>query len=441
MHIVRLILISLITLFLFACGGSQRAPEMESTTGLEAETMERIADLKELIQDEPNKMEWRYQLAQEYQKAGRNMEALTTYEAALAIDPGQSDMKYQYAELCMEMGDKRKAFTSYKEILLGMDGQQYLGRISGKFMDTYKVTPVVSTSSNEAFASYSSDGAKIVFQKHLEGNWDIYEYDRLADNTKRLTFNPSDEENPSYSSDLRTIAYTSTRDDHRTVEYDQKLRDIYIMDLITNREVNLTTNSSNDWLPKYSRDGKFIIFISERSDLRDVDVLDLFSHVFMMEADGSFQLQLTKDNVNDGGAVLSDGENGLVYFDSNRSGDFAIYSMKTDGKNQKQLTFNSGANDVAPDISVDGSKIAFFSDRDGNYELYMMNSDGSNQQRLTSNPADDLNPSISPDGRKILFHSNRLGNYDIFELDLDQRTDAASLTKVVSLIDEAMSRL
>ena len=441
MHFVRLLLISLFAIYLVACGGSQRTPEMESVTATEAESMARIADLKELIQDEPNKMEWRYQLAQEYQKVGQNMEALKTYEEALLIDPGQSDMKYQYAELCMEMGDKRKAFQSYKEILLGMDGQQYFARISGKFMDTYKVIPVLSETANEAFASYSPDGSKILYQKYTDGNWDIYEYDRVAQNNKRLTFNPADEENPAYSPDLRTLVFTSTRDDHRMVEYDQKSRDIYTMDLISNREANLTTNSSNDWLPRFSRDGLFIVFASERSDLREVGVLELNSHIFMMESDGGFQLQLTKDAFNAGGAIMSGGEDGLIYFDSNRSGEFAIYSMKTDGKNQEQLTYNTGANDVAPDISIDGTKIVFFSDRDGNYELYMMNSDGSNQQRLTSNPADDLNPMFSPDGRKIIFHSNRMGNYDIYELDLDQKSDSASITQVVSLIDAALSSL
>jgi len=369
------------------------------------------------------------------------MEALKTYEEALAIDPGQSDMKYQYAELCMEMGDKRKAFTSYKEILLGVDGQQYLGRISEKFMDTYKVNPVIATDAPEAFATYSEDGTKILFQKYFDDNWDIFEYDLGTQNTKQITFDKADEENPAYSPDLRTIAYTSTRDDHRGVDYNQKLRDIYVMDLISNREINLTTNSSNDWHPRFSRDGKFIVFVSERSDLRDVSVVDLYSHIFLMENNGSFQLELTKEEVNDGGPVMAGGEFDHIYFDSNRSGEFAIYSMKTDGSALEQLTYNSGANDASPDISKDGMRIAMFSDRDDNYEIYMMNTDGTNQQRITSNPADDVNPVFSPDGKKILFHSNRFGNYDIFEANLEQKTESASISQVVSLIDTALGTL
>ena len=441
MHFVRLLLISLFAIYLIACGGSQVTPESESFSMSEAESMERITDLKEQIQDEPSKMEWRYQLAQEYQKIGRNMEALKTYEEALAIDPGQSDLKYQYAELCMELGDKRKAFQSYKEILLGMDGQQYLPRISQKFMDSYKVNPVIATDAAEAFASYSVDGTKIIFQKYQDDNWDIFEYNVAAQSTKQITFNAAHEEHPAYSSDFRTIAYTSTRDDHRGVDYNQKLRDLYVMDLVNGREMNLTTNSSNDWRPRFSRDGNFITFVSERSDLRDVSVVDLYSHIFVMEKDGSFQLELTQGDVNDGGPVMSGGETDPLFFDSNRNGDFAIYKMKADGSSIEQMTFNSGANDVSPDLSIDGMKIAFFSDRDGNYEIYIMNSDGSNEQRLTSNPSDDLNPIISPDGKKVLFHSNRYGNYDIFELDLEQKTTTATMSQVVSLIDSAISAL
>ena len=290
MHFVRRALICLFSIYLIACGGSQVTPESESVTATEAESLERIADLKEQIQDDPSKMEWRYQLAQEYQKIGRNMEALKTYEEALAIDPGQSDLKYQYAELCMEMGDQRKAFQSYKEILLGVDGQQYLPRISDKFMDAYKVVPVLATDAPEAFASYSVDGTKIIFQKFMADNWDIYEYEIATQATKQLTFNEAHEEHPTYSPDFRTIAYTSTRDDHRAVDYNQKLRDIYVMDLVNRREINLTTNSSNDWRPRFSRDGQFISFVSERSDLRDVTIVDLFSHIFIMEKNGSFQL-------------------------------------------------------------------------------------------------------------------------------------------------------
>ncbi len=441
MLFMRVISALSLAVMLMSCGGSQQTPEMESATATETESLERIAELKENIADEPNKIEWRYQLAKEYESIGRNMEALKTYEEALALDPGQTDMKYSYAELAMTMGDRRKAYQSYKEILLGVDGQQYLGRISAKFMDAYRVTPVISSDDPEAFGMYSSDGFKIIYQVYKNANWDIYEYDIGTQTSTQLTSSPAHEENPAYSPDQRYIVYTSTVDDHREVDYDQKLRDIYIKDRYQDRVSNLTANSSNDWRPRFSPDGNFIVFVSERSDLRDVDFTELYSHIFTMELDGSFQLELTKSEANDGNPVMTGGEMDPIYFDSNRTGDYAIYRMKGDGTDVRQLTFNAGVNDAGPDVSVDGSKIAFLSDRDGNFEIYIMNSDGGNQQKITSNPSDDLNPIFSPDGKKILFHSNRYGNFDIFELDLEQKSDMVTTTQVVSMIDAAISAL
>src|SRR5262249_24096622 len=82
-----------------------------------------------------------------------------------------------------------------------------------------------------------------------------------------------------------------------------------------------------------------------------------------------------------------------IAFASERGGNREIYLMNADGSNQTQLT-NSGFDD-GPTFSADGSKIAFFTVRDGNAEIYVMNADGSNQVRLTNNTAIDDQPSFA----------------------------------------------
>lgn len=431
----------LLLIFAAGCGSSRQSVNEGAADNSRAEALERIADLKDNIEDEPNNIQWRQQLAGEYKTLGQNMDALKTLEDALVLDPGRSDVRYEYAELALQLGDKRKAYESYKQILQGLDGQQYVSRIAPMFVDRYAVSPLVASSVPEAFGCYSPDGNKILYQAFNGQNWDIYEYDRVAEQTKQITTNPADEENPVYNPAGGYIAYTSTRDDHRDLSYDRKLRDIYLLDTERNIERNLTTNSSNDWRPRYSKNGKFITFVSERDDLRDVDFLDLYSNIYIMESDGSFQLRLTKSECNDGGPVMTGGESDPIYFDSNKNGNFAIYKMDGNGENIHQITHNSEFNDVAPDISADGRHIVFFSDRDGNYELYMMNADGSNEIRLTSNSADDMNPMFSPDGKKVLFHSNRNGNFDIFELDLEKSNETPEVYDVVQRIDEALVNL
>ena len=58
-------------------------------------------------------------------------------------------------------------------------------------------------------------------------------------------------------------------------------------------------------------------------------------------------------------------------------------------------------------------KIAFESERDGNFEIYSMNAGGTNPTRLTNHSGVDGGPSCWPYGMKIAFHSDRDGNFEI----------------------------
>ena len=86
-----------------------------------------------------------------------------------------------------------------------------------------------------------------------------------------------------------------------------------------------------------------------------------------------------------------------IAFTSDRDGNFEIYVMDADGSNQKQLT-NNNTNDWFSAWSPDGKKIAFMSKRDDNNEIYIMDVDGSNQKRLTNNNTSNYSPVWSPAG-------------------------------------------
>ena len=98
------------------------------------------------------------------------------------------------------------------------------------------------------------------------------------------------------------------------------------------------------------------------------------------------------------------GANGLLAFNSNRDGDFELFTMPGDGLQQLQRTNNTDS-DRKPVWSPDGKRLAFQSDRDGDVDIYVMDLDGDNLVQLTNDPASDFNPAWSPDGRFIAFNT------------------------------------
>jgi TolB protein len=96
-----------------------------------------------------------------------------------------------------------------------------------------------------------------------------------------------------------------------------------------------------------------------------------------------------------------------VLFESDRSGNWDIYTMKPDGTDLVRLTTDP-ASDVGPIWSPDGKRIVFASERDDpDSDIYVMNADGSGVRRLTRQPGDDSHPHWSPDGARLVFNSAR----------------------------------
>lgn len=103
--------------------------------------------------------------------------------------------------------------------------------------------------------------------------------------------------------------------------------------------------------------------------------------------------------------------NGKIVFISNRNGFLDVYVMNADGSNQRQLTFGSinPANGftrtraLSPVWSPDGSQIAFSGSMDyGRFNLNVINADGTRIRKLTTD-MDIGNPTWSPNGQQIAF--------------------------------------
>lgn len=116
--------------------------------------------------------------------------------------------------------------------------------------------------------------------------------------------------------------------------------------------------------------------------------------LWVMRPDGQEQKQLTLNSeTNDAPAVTPDGR--YIVFISNRSGAFQVWRMQIDGSDPVSLTNGGGKN--FPAISPDGKWVLYNTTDD--WQLWRVSLAGGEPARLSDSYA--LFPSISPDGKMI----------------------------------------
>ena len=266
--------------------------------------------------------------------------------------------------------------------------------------------------------------AQIAFSSNRDGNTEIYVMAADGKNQRRLTNNPASDYSPSWSPDGKRIAFVSRRDGHVHPIRGWSTSEIYVMDADGGNQQNLTNDPHHDWYPSWSPDGKHIVFGSDR----DRDNNPHNTEIYVMNADGTNPRRLTNNLTEDMYPAWSP-DDGRIAFSARREGHvvhnlditYEIYVMDADGGNQQRLTENR-KNDMFPSWSPSGKRIVFVSDRKGdfaNYDIYVMDADGGNQQKLTKDRGDDWLPSWSPNGERIAFMSERGGNSDIYVMDAD----------------------
>ena len=319
------------------------------------------------------------------------------------------------------------------------------------------LTNVTSGGGPEDSPSWSPDGSRIVFSRHV-GNSDIYTIRPDGTGLVRMTDEPSREYSPGWSPDGWQVIFGSTSGnrseifvvsaqggeavalthssahkpdlawspDGSRIGFTQldglNQGDIFVMEAPDDTgasavgATNLTQHQANECCLDWAPDGQRLLFLSSRSGQGGAPVLE-----------GSAQRQQTSlllARADPGGdpPALSDVVRPLTTVVPEQPRD--IYVINRDGSELVRLTNGAGREKHAT-WSPDGKRIAFVSDRDGNDEIYVLAIDDGPDagdvelSRLTDSPEDEWHPTWSPDGSCLAFVSYNDGETAIHVMNAD----------------------
>lgn len=200
------------------------------------------------------------------------------------------------------------------------------------------------------------DGSRVIDFKETS-NWDIYRYRVDGRERLRLTDEVASEDQPTWSPDSQTIVYR---------KLNGKSFDLYLMDADGRNKRELLIDPEHDEkTPAFSRDGKRVVFFSNRDGLK--------WNLYTIDIETREVVRLTHEDVEDKHPQFT--PSGDVVFHSNRA---------------------------STEVTLEGGE-----------EFYLMNlwkldpASGALSQITTSaDSRDNRHAWISPDGRLVAFHSN-----------------------------------
>ncbi|HXX81364.1 MAG TPA: Tol-Pal system beta propeller repeat protein TolB [Thermodesulfovibrionales bacterium] len=160
--------------------------------------------------------------------------------------------------------------------------------------------------------------------------------------------------------------------------------------------------------PRWSKDGKRLIYSSERYRQWGIYLLNFTE---MTEAK-----VFSSKGTNIAGDFFPNADS--VIFSSSIGGSPDLYMYDIATSKLTKLSSSRGI-DVSPSVSPDGSQICFTSDRDGTPQIFIMDSNGYAVRRLTFQGSYNTAPSWSPKGEKIVFSGRQGGKNHIFTINPD----------------------
>jgi len=241
---------------------------------------------------------------------------------------------------------------------------------------------------------------------------DIWIVDADGSNPHRLTVNVARDFSPRFSPDGKWIAFTSNRTGNN---------DVFIVPSTGGEPKQLTWYSGDDQALYWTPDGKGVVISTQRG------ANAWGSPLYVQPIDGSIAKPLGM-GIARSGMISQDGS--MIAFNrnlpstwrkeyrGNAAATIAVMNVSSGGidevTNADLKQYKTFSNNVFPMWGADGM-IYFASERDGTFNLWRMSSKGASPQQVTHLKSGGVFfPSISPDGRRIVYQND----FDLYTVDV-----------------------
>ena len=213
--------------------------------------------------------------------------------------------------------------------------------------------------------------------------------DQDGANVQYLTDSSSIVLAPRFSPDGRQILFTS---------YVSGFPQIYLMDVATLQTRSLGQQEGTmTFAPRFSPDGNTVAFSLERGGNSDIYTMDL--------ATGQVRQLTNAPSIETAPSFSPDGSQ--IVFESDRSGGQQIYIMPASGGEGVRISQGQGRYGT-PVWSPRGDMIAFTKQNQGRFHIGVMLTDGGEERLLTSSFLDE-GPTWAPNGRVLMFTRETAG--------------------------------
>lgn len=196
----------------------------------------------------------------------------------------------------------------------------------------------------------------------------------------------------------------------------------YRMNADGTSQVRLTNNQVNDISGRFSPDGTKLVYQRRQAVASDPQ------QIWIMNVDGTGQTRLTNTTANDISASWRPDGQKIIFSRCDANIVCDLYTMNSDGTDQQPITAaNTALDEDQAKYTPNGQKLVFVCrDANSNYQICVSNSDGTNRQAITNTVSPIISQlvEVSPDGQKLVFVRNSTtiagtAGDDIYTMNID----------------------